>query len=359
MTSASQGYRAAAWPEVLPGRGRPSGLHPIGFWVSAQHKNRRQAHLANYTSLDSAPLLTPATRPTAYPGKEGVLMGSRPSFGRRPASQGKIVQETKPCPTGARQKAWRRRDRGAPPAFSSDASLTRFHAHGQRHTARLWHWGVLAGQILVLVRPRAADGALPRWPDTTPPSPARHGVAARWRPTFPPAQRHGSKSGSQFKPCSHACPAGAVAWYPGRTERPHGGVPAPAQRHGTKASTHNSCTGDHGSKAKRSSVPRTASACSRGGFARRLGVAAARRPSSVHPNHLHEYASPFARRRRRSGTRPAQERYPSRHGYATARRPASRQKIHGDAPPHKCQHSKNSRGRREVESRGAHGGATV
>jgi hypothetical protein len=78
-------------------------------------------------------------------------MGSRPSFGRRPASQGKIVQETKPCPTGARQKAWRRRDRGAPPAFGSGASRTRFHAHGQQHTARLWHWGVLAGQMLAPV----------------------------------------------------------------------------------------------------------------------------------------------------------------------------------------------------------------
>jgi hypothetical protein len=127
-----------------------------------------------------------------------------------------------------------------------------------------------------------ADGALPRWPDTTPPSPARHGEAARWRPTLPPAQRHGSKSGSQFKPHSHACPAGAVAWYPGRTERRHGGVPAPAQGHGTKTSTHISCTSEHGRRPKRSSAPRTASARSRGGLARRPGVAAARRPSSVH-----------------------------------------------------------------------------
>jgi hypothetical protein len=158
-------------------------------------------------------------------------------------------------------------------------------------------------------------------------------------------EKHGSKPGSQVQPCapsSNARPS---------TERRHGQDDA--------RSLLPTCTGDHGSKAKLSFVPRTATACSRGGLARRLGVAAARRPSSVHPDHLHEYASPFARRRRRSGTRPAQERHPSRHGYATTRRPASRQMVHGDAPPHRCQHSKNPRGKREVEGRGAHGGATV
>jgi hypothetical protein len=77
------------------------------------------------------------------------------------------------------------------------------------------------------------------------------------------------------------------------------------------------------------------------------------------PNHKLEYASPFARRRRRSGTRSAQERHPSRHGHATARRPASRQRVHGDAPPYTHRHSKNARGRRGVDGRGAHGGATV
>jgi hypothetical protein len=59
------------------------------------------------------------------------------------------------------------------------------------------------------------------------------------------------------------------------------------------------------------------------------------RPSSAQPVHQHESASPFARRRRRSGTRPAQEPHPSRHGDAAARRPASRQIDHSDASPHK------------------------
>jgi hypothetical protein len=200
---------------------------------------------------------------------------------------------------------------------------------------------------------------LPRWPDTTPPSPVRHGVAARWRPTFPPAQSHGSTSGSQFKPRSHACPAGAVAWYPGRTERRHGGVPAHAQGHGTKASTHNSCTSDHGSKAKTLLRPTHGVRAFQGRARPPAWGGRGASPLLCPPNHLHEYASPFARRRRRSGTRPAQERHPSRHGYATARRPASRQRVHGDAPPLKYQRSKNSRGRREVEGRGAHGGAAV
>jgi hypothetical protein len=59
------------------------------------------------------------------------------------------------------------------------------------------------------------------------------------------------------------------------------------------------------------------------------------RPSSAQPVHQHESASPFARRRWRSGTRPAQEPHPSRHGDAAARRPASRQIDHSDASPHK------------------------
>jgi hypothetical protein len=41
----------------------------------------------------------------------------------------------------------------------------------------------------------------------------------------------------------------------------------------------------------------------------------------------HESASPFARRRRRSGAQPAQEPQPSRHGSTAARRPATRQGV--------------------------------
>jgi hypothetical protein len=192
----------------------------------------------------------------------------------------------------------------------------------QQLTARLWHWGVLAGQVLELVCPREADGALPRWPGSTPPSPARHGEAARWRPPFPPAQGHGSKSGSQLKPHSHACPAGADAWYPGRTERRHGGVPAPAQGFSTRSSTHIPCTNEHGSKAKTLIRPTHGVSTLQGRTRPPAWGGRGASPLLCPPSHKPEYASPFARRRRRSGSRSAQERHPSRHGHATARRPA-------------------------------------
>jgi hypothetical protein len=217
-------------------------------------------------------------------------MGPRPSLGRRPASLIKDAQDTLPSPPGVRQNSRRRRDRGAPPVLSSGASRTQRFTRWQHLTAQPWHWGVLAGPILISC-PHVADGASSRWPVSTPPSQARHGEAARWCPLFPPAHRRGSKSGSQFTDLSsRLTPTPArPARTPGIQGAPSGGTAAfPLLRKGLARSPAHTFPAqpNMARRPKRSTAPRTATACSRGGLARRLGVAAARRPSSVHPDHL-------------------------------------------------------------------------
>jgi hypothetical protein len=68
-------------------------------------------------------------------------MGSRPSFGRRPVSQGKGVQETKSCPTGARRIAKRpaasRRTPAAASSLPPACSLPRWGASREHATTFL------------------------------------------------------------------------------------------------------------------------------------------------------------------------------------------------------------------------------
>jgi hypothetical protein len=74
------------------GRGRPSGLQPTRYWVSAQLKSGVKAHQSNYTGLISAPLLQPAS-------------------GRRPAKEKKGDWAHSPVPAGGpfpRRRAFRK-----------------------------------------------------------------------------------------------------------------------------------------------------------------------------------------------------------------------------------------------------------
>jgi hypothetical protein len=80
-----------------------------------------------------------------------------------------------------------------------------------------------------------------------------------------------------------------------------------------------------------------------------LGVAAARRPLCSTFHNL-EITSLFARRRRRSRARTAQEPHPSRHGSSAARRPAPKQEINSDASHHLGNHHrKESKEEKRVE----------
>jgi hypothetical protein len=215
-------------------------------------------------------------------------MGSRPSFGRRPASQRKGVQEALPCPTGVRRIARRRRDRGAPPVSGSGASPPRLNVSRLVYaTARLW--GVPAGRALNSVVLRAASGAPSRWPGTLLPPPARHGAAApKTLSCRKPSRRHPTQP--------HALHVQHV-----RPARPHGAQCAPRRA----TTPFSSCTDSPARRPAAQQLFRARRLRAPGGLARRLGVAAARRlPCSPPPP---EPASLFARRRRSSEAQPAQE----------------------------------------------------
>jgi hypothetical protein len=80
MTSASSVNRPNGKPEVRLGRGRPSGLQPTRYWVSAQPTSGVKAHLSNFAGLKSAPLLQPASG--RRPAKEktfGLIAQFRPA----------------------------------------------------------------------------------------------------------------------------------------------------------------------------------------------------------------------------------------------------------------------------------------
>jgi hypothetical protein len=82
--------------------GGPAASHPlaIGFQPNSRQESEPTIELQK-SGIE--PSTGSRTRPSACQGEERAKMGSRPSFGRRPASLIKGAQDTLPCPPGVRR----------------------------------------------------------------------------------------------------------------------------------------------------------------------------------------------------------------------------------------------------------------
>jgi hypothetical protein len=235
------------------------------------------------------------------------------------------------------------RPRGAPPAFGSGASRPSSTSPGSTHGSAL----ALGCACRPGFRTRAPARGGRRVVPVAGHDAAAAGVSRRdGSRVSPTCTSHGSKPGSQIKPCAST---------PARPARSPGNQGAPSGGTATSPLLHKR----HGAMAKPTFCPRTATACSRRARPPAWGSRGASPllcPTSSPVRVRVALRTAMAALRDTTGPRAPSVAARQCCGAKAGIQAVSSQRR---ASTHVCHHRKNPRGRREVEGRGAHGGAAM